>query len=153
MTSAVPPTENRLRAAGLRVTAPRLAVLEVLDRRDGHSTAEQVRQDVLGRLGTVSVQAVYDVLGALTTVGLVRCIETPGHPARYENRAGDNHHHFVCRRCGSTVDIDCATGEAPCLAPQALPSGFAVDEAEVTYWGTCDRCSASVAEVSIEADN
>ena len=133
--------ETRLRAAGLRVTSPRLAVLEVLDGADGHVTADQVRQLALSRLGSVSVQAVYDVLGALTTAGLVRCIETPGHPARYENRVGDNHHHFVCRSCGRTLDIDCATGEAPCLVPHALPGGFQVDEAEVTYWGTCADCS------------
>ena len=144
MTSQLPSTETRLRGAGMRVTAPRLAVLEVLDRCNGHSTAEEVRRDVLARIGAVSVQAVYDVLSALTTAGLVRCIETPGHPARYENRVGDNHHHFVCRRCGGTVDIDCAVGEAPCLAPKALPSGFAVDEAEVTYWGTCAACGASI---------
>ena len=132
--------ESRLRDAELRVTSPCLAVLDVLDRTEGHATAEQVRQQVLARLGSVSVQTVYDVLAALTTAGLVRCIETPGHPARYENRVGDNHHHFVCRHCGMTIDIDCATGEAPCLTPQALPKGFAVDEAEVTYWGTCPDC-------------
>ena len=146
-------TEQRLRAAGLRVTAARLAVLEVLDRRDGHATAEQVRRDALERLGSVSVQAVYDVLSALTLSGLVRCIETPGHPARYEKRVGDNHHHFVCRHCGDTIDVDCAVGEAPCLAPRALPAGFAVDEAEVTYWGTCDRCAASNAALTASSSN
>jgi Fur family ferric uptake transcriptional regulator len=130
----------RLRDAGLRVTATRVAVIEVLDRRPGHVTVDEVRQEVIGRLGSVSVQAVYDVLAALTTAGLVRCLETPGHPARYENRVGDNHHHFVCRTCGDTIDIDCATGEAPCLTPAALPNGFAVAEAEVTYWGTCAAC-------------
>lgn len=138
-------TAQRLRSAGLRVTAPRVAVLETLGalrtEGGGHFTAEQVRQDVLGRLGRVSVQAVYDVLGALTESGLVRRIETPGHPARFEDRVGDNHHHFVCRTCGSTLDVDCATGEAPCLEPFALPHGFSVDEAEVTYWGTCSACA------------
>jgi Fur family transcriptional regulator, stress-responsive regulator len=135
------PTRDRLVEAGLRVTAPRLAVLDMLETTAGHVTAEEVRRDVLDRIGSVSVQAVYDVLGALTDVGLIRCIDTPGHPARYEARVGDNHHHFVCRRCGTTIDIDCAMGEAPCLVPHALPAGFAVDEAEVTYWGTCGNCT------------
>lgn len=133
---------DRLLGAGLRVTSPRLAVLEVLDSTNGHVTADDVRQAVLDRIGSVSVQAVYDVLGALTGAGLIRCIETPGHPARYEARVGDNHHHFVCRHCGNTLDIDCAVGEAPCLLPHALPGGFVVDEAEVTYWGTCRDCSS-----------
>lgn len=143
MASQVRGLETRLRAAGLRVTAPRLAVLAVIERRKGHSTADEIRRDVLARLGTVSVQAVYDVLAALTVAGLARCIETPGHPARYEKRVGDNHHHFVCRGCGDTIDVDCAAGKTPCLTPSALPRGFAVDEAEVTYWGTCARCAAS----------
>src|SRR5207247_501690 len=118
--------EQRLRAAGLRVTAQRLTVISVLDELGTHVTAEQVRQTVAGRLGTVSLQAVYDVLAVLTRAGITRCLETPGHPARYETRVGDNHHHFVCRSCGTTVDIDCARGAAPCLTPNDLPAGFAV---------------------------
>ena len=135
-----PQPRARLAGAGLRVTSPRLAVLEVLDAATGHVTADDVRRATVERIGSVSVQAVYDVLGALTTAGLIRCIETPGHPARYEARVGDNHHHFVCRSCGTTLDIDCATGAAPCLLPHGLPGGFEVDEAEVTYWGTCPDC-------------
>jgi Fur family transcriptional regulator, stress-responsive regulator len=134
-----PDSPQRLREAGLRVTAPRIAVHEALDSADGHITADQVRQAVLARLGSVSVQTIYDILYALTAAGLVRCLETPGHPARFETRVGDNHHHFICRTCGRTIDIDCATGEAPCLTPQELPAGFRADEAEVTYWGTCSR--------------
>ena len=143
-----PDNQQRLRDAGLRVTSPRIAVLEALDDADEHITAEQVRQAVLARLGSVSVQAVYDILSALTTAGLVRCLETPGHPARFETRVGDNHHHFICRACGRTIDIDCATGETPCLTPSALPSGFTAIEAEVTYWGTCSNCANSVATVA-----
>jgi Fur family ferric uptake transcriptional regulator len=134
------PARDRLVDAGLRVTAPRLAVLEALDSTDGHVTADEVRREVVSRIGSVSLQAAYDVLAALSRAGLIRCIETPGHPSRYEARVGDNHHHFVCRQCGATIDIDCATGEAPCLVPHALPRGFEVDEAEVTYWGACPDC-------------
>jgi Fur family ferric uptake transcriptional regulator len=134
--------EERLRSAGMRVTAARIAVLDVLEAGPGHQTADIVRGHVVDRIGSISVQAVYDVLGALTAAGLARCIETPGHPARYEARVGDNHHHYVCRSCGTTLDIDCATGEAPCLVPQGLPRGFSLDEAEVTYWGTCADCAS-----------
>jgi Fe2+ or Zn2+ uptake regulation protein len=132
--------EQRLRDAGLRLTSPRLAVLTALDETTGHVTADEIRQAALSRIGSVSVQAVYDVLAALTDAGLARCIETPGHPARYESRVGDNHHHFVCRTCGITIDIDCHDGEAPCMLPHGLPHGFEVDEAEVTYWGLCASC-------------
>lgn len=134
---------EQLASAGLRVTTPRLVVLDTLAAQPRHLTVDEVRSAALGQLESVSVQAVYDVLGALTDAGLARRIETPGHPARYEARVGDNHHHFVCRGCGATTDIDCATGAAPCLTPLGLPDGYTVDEAEVTYWGMCPDCSAA----------
>jgi Fur family transcriptional regulator, stress-responsive regulator len=140
VTSLPPDSRQRLRDASLRVTSPRIAVLEALDNAEGHITAEQVRKAVLARLGSVSVQTIYDILAALTAAGLVRCLETPGYPARFEMRVGDNHHHFICRNCGRTIDIDCAVGETPCLTPQALPPGFEAEEAEVTYWGSCSDC-------------
>lgn len=127
-----------LRSAGLRVTATRLAVLEAVARRP-HADAEHVVTDVRAAIGTASVQAVYDILAALTAAGLVRRIEPAGHPARYERRVGDNHHHLVCRACGTLEDVDCATGPSPCLTPSA-DHGFVVDEAEVTYWGLCPAC-------------
>lgn len=134
-------TDNRLRAAGLRVTRPRLAVLAELTRRP-HSDVETIAAGARAQLGSLSTQAVYDVVHALTAVGLVRRIEPAGSPARYEIETGNNHHHLVCRDCGSVVDVDCATGSAPCLAASD-DAGYVVDEAEVTYWGVCPACQAS----------
>lgn len=128
----------QLRSAGLRVTRPRLAVLEVLA-EGGHLEVDEIATRVRQRLDSVSTQAVYDVLGALSRAGLARRIEPAGSPARYEARAGDNHHHVVCRSCGVIADIDCTIGEAPCLDPNTA-RGFDVDEAEVTFWGLCPSC-------------
>ena len=133
--------EELLRSHGLRVTRPRLAVLEVLD-EGGHLEVEQITGRVRERLDAVSTQAVYDVLGALARAGLARRIEPAGSPARYERRAGDNHHHVVCRGCGAVADVDCVVGQAPCLDPSST-SGFVVDEAEVTFWGLCPLCQAT----------
>ncbi|RJK96709.1 Fur family transcriptional regulator [Vallicoccus soli] len=139
-----PPTEPStdaaavLRGAGLRVTRPRLAVYGALGERP-HADVETVVEAVRAELGHVSVQAVYDVLRALTGAGLVRRVEPAGSPSRYELRVGDNHHHVVCRSCGSTADVDCVVGQAPCLTPSQT-HGFTVDEAEVTFWGTCPSC-------------
>jgi Fur family transcriptional regulator, stress-responsive regulator len=133
--------EQLLRAHGLRVTRPRLAVLDVLG-RGGHLEVEEIALRVRQRLDTVSTQAVYDVLGALARVGLARRIEPAGSPALYERRAGDNHHHVVCRGCGRVADVDCAVGEAPCMDPSAA-QGFVVDEAEVTFWGLCPICQVA----------
>jgi Fe2+ or Zn2+ uptake regulation protein len=127
-----------LRGAGLRVTAPRLAVLAVV-RAGDHLAVEDIGDLARKRTGSISLQAVYDVLAALVRVGLIRRIEPPGSPARFESRVGDNHHHLICRRCNTMVDVDCALGHAPCLEP-SFTSGYAIDEAEINYWGLCPAC-------------
>ncbi len=131
----------QLRDAGLRVTRPRLAVIEALVRQP-HADADAIAEAARAELGTVSTQAIYDVLKAFTTVGLVRRIEPAGSPARFELRVGDNHHHVVCRSCGAIADVDCAHGSAPCLTASDN-HGFSIDEAEVTYWGICPDCAAA----------
>jgi Fe2+ or Zn2+ uptake regulation protein len=131
--------EGMLRGAALRVTRPRVSVLAAVydhPHADTSSIIGLVRED----LGDVSHQAVYDVLRALSIAGLVRRIHPPGSVARYESRVGDNHHHLVCRSCGAIADVDCAVGTAPCLTV-ADDQGYALDEAEVIYWGLCPGCS------------
>ena len=132
--------EELLRTHGLRVTRPRLAVLEVLN-GGGHLEVDEIARKVRSRLDSVSTQAVYDVLGALSRAGLARRIEPAGSPAHFEGRVGDNHHHVVCRGCGVIADVDCAVGHAPCLDP-STSQGFEIDEAEVTFWGLCHSCQA-----------
>lgn len=127
-----------LRSQGLTVTAQRLAVLRAVAAHP-HGTAEIIAEEARQHIGAISRQAVYDVLGILAEKGLVRRIQPAGSPTRYEDRVGDNHHHLVCRECGTTVDVDCAVGEVPCLHA-AEDHGFIIDEAEVVYWGTCPDC-------------
>ena len=131
--------EELLRERGLRVTKPRLAVLDILA-EGGHLEVDDIARRARTRLDSVSTQAVYDVLGALTRAGLARRLEPAGSPARYEARVGDNHHHIVCRGCGEIADVDCVVGERPCLTP-AAGHGFELDEAEVTFWGLCPACT------------
>jgi Fe2+ or Zn2+ uptake regulation protein len=140
-----PILEERLRAAGLRATGPRIAVLRVLAESHDHPRVDQVIARVRASGVNISTQAAYDVCEALHGAALARRIEPAGSPARYEARVGDNHHHLVCRACGDTVDVDCAVGVAPCLAPSDA-AGFAVDEAEVTFWGICPACQSSERE-------
>ena len=140
--SAVAPDFARLlRDASLRVTAPRWAVLAAVH-DSPHADTETLLAQTRVRLGSVSHQAVYDVLRALTDVGLVRRIQPSGSVARYEARVGDNHHHVVCRSCGAVADVDCAVGETPCLTASD-DAGFQIDEAEVLSWGRCPRCAAA----------
>jgi Fe2+ or Zn2+ uptake regulation protein len=138
----VPPTadlERILRGASLRVTRPRVAVLAVVYERP-HADTSTILAGVRQAFGEVSQQAVYDVLGALTTAGVVRRIDPPGSAARYEARVGDNHHHLMCRSCGAIADDACAVGAAPCMSP-ADDHGYTIDEAEIVYWGLCPACA------------
>jgi Fur family ferric uptake transcriptional regulator len=139
--STIAEHERLLRDASLRVTRPRLAVLRAV-----HATPHADTDTIIGAvredLGDVSHQAVYDVLRVLTQAGLVRRIQPTGSVARYEARVGDNHHHVVCRACGTVADVDCAVGDVPCLTA-SNDHGFQIDEAEVVYWGLCPECSAA----------
>jgi Fur family transcriptional regulator, stress-responsive regulator len=135
-----------LRAAALRVTRPRLAVLAAVDQLP-HADTEAITRAARARLPEISHQTVYDALNALTAAGIVRRIQPAGSLARYETRVGDNHHHVVCRRCGVVADVDCAVGQAPCLTASD-DLGFAIDEAEITYWGVCPDCAAATPDHS-----
>jgi Fe2+ or Zn2+ uptake regulation protein len=133
--------EDMLRGASLRVTRPRVAVLAAVHEHP-HADTTSILGAVRTGLADVSPQAVYDVLEALTAAGLIRRIHPPGSVARYESRVGDNHHHLVCRSCGTIADVDCAVGAAPCLTAEDH-HGFVIDEAEVIYRGLCPACSTA----------
>lgn len=128
-----------LRSAGLRVTAGRIAALAELE-ANPHSGVGELTTAIRSRVGSASTQAVYDVLAALLTVGLIRRVEPAGQVPRYELDLGDNHHHAICRSCGAVRDVACVVGDSPCLAPGGL-DGFVPDEAEIIFWGTCDQCN------------
>ena len=137
--SPSPAASERLRERGLNVTAPRLAVLAVVEESGGHVDAPAIAAAARDRLGSVSTPAIYDILNALTEAGLLRRIQPAGSPARYETRIGDNHHHRVCRTCGAVEDVECVVRNAPCLQAGA-DAAFRVEEAEITFWGQCERC-------------
>lgn len=138
-----------LRQHGVQVTAQRLAIMRVVAGHP-HATADQLGDEVRSQLGAISRQSVYDSLGMLVDKNLVRRIQPAGSPARYETRVGDNHHHLICRSCRTMFDVDCATGEVPCLTADD-DHGFEVDEAEVIYWGRCPTCRKSASSATAES--
>jgi Fur family transcriptional regulator, stress-responsive regulator len=135
--------ERSLRAVALRVTRPRVAVLAAVHAHP-HADTDAILKLARAELGVVSHQAVYDVLRALTDAGLLRRLQPMGSVARYEPQSGDNHHHVVCRTCGSIADVECAVGASPCLTASD-DAGFQIGEAEVIYWGRCPDCQQSTA--------
>lgn len=147
MLSAMPNAlPDLLRQHGVQVTAQRLAIMRAVAEQP-HATADELGDEVREQLGAISRQAVYDSLGVLVDKNLIRRIQPAGSPARYENRVGDNHHHLICRSCRTMFDVDCATGEVPCLIADDN-HGFEVDEAEVIYWGRCPTCRAATPDTA-----
>jgi len=145
------PVESVIRAAGLRVTSARLAVLDAL-REHPHASADAIFADVDRRAPGTALQSVYNALSDFAGAGLVRRIQPAGQPMRFEVRIDDNHHHLVCTSCGRVEDVDCVTGEAPCLHPSQT-HGFALAQAEITFWGRCASCSASDVDPSSPTEN
>ncbi len=140
-----------LRQHGVQVTAQRLAIMRSVSAHP-HATADELADDVREVIGTISRQAVYDTLGVLVDKNLVRRIQPARSAARFEDRVGDNHHHLICRTCDSTVDVDCAVGEVPCLTAND-DHGFEIDEAEVIYWGYCAPCRRADSSTSSASNN
>jgi Fur family transcriptional regulator, stress-responsive regulator len=138
MTAMPDGVDQLLRRHGVQVTAQRLAILRAVSSQP-HATADELTEAVRAVIGSISRQAVYDTLGVLVDKHLVRRIQPAGSAARFEARVGDNHHHLICRACGTTFDIDCAVGTVPCLTADD-DHGFEIDEAEVIYWGRCATC-------------
>ena len=130
-----------LRSNGLQITAQRLAVLRAVDRLS-HGTADEVADAVREEIGAISRQAVYDSLGVLGDKAVLRRIQPARSPARSEHGTSDNHHHLLCRSCGTIVDVECGHGSAPCLTA-ADDHGFEIDQAEVIYWGRCPVCQTT----------
>ena len=127
-----------LRRHGVRVTAQRVAVLQAVGGQP-HATAHDVAEAARARIGVISRQAVYDALGVLVDKGILRRIQPAGSPARYEHRAGDEHHHLICRGCGGMFDVE----HVPGAALGGVPAGdrdFEIDETEVIHRGHCPAC-------------
>jgi Fur family transcriptional regulator, stress-responsive regulator len=78
-------------------------------------------------------------------------LRVAGRPAACETRASHSPHHIVCRACGAATGVDRVAGRAPCLATRA-GAGFAIDEAQVTFWGLCPRCRATAGGPAAPAD-
>ncbi|MFH8342490.1 Fur family transcriptional regulator [Streptomyces sp. AM6-12] len=125
---------RQLRDAGLRVTSARLEVLQVLASGD-HFDVESLTAAARERLGTLTSQAVYDMLRHFLEAGLVAKFERPGWPAVFEI-AGPRHQHALCVRCGRVENV---VHRAPVLPGKDLPE-WDVSDADIVFKGRCPDC-------------
>lgn len=87
---------------------------------------------------TINLATVYRTLKRLNEGGLIRAVELPGEPNRYELAGLPHHHHFKCDECDRVYDVP---GKCPSALADGLPSGFRVRDHEVVLVGTCAECS------------
>ncbi|WP_166319070.1 transcriptional repressor [Microbacterium excoecariae] len=141
-TDSMPDAADLLRAAGLRVTMQRRAVLEALAGRP-HAPVDELHEAVHARIPGIAVQTVHGIVNDLTDAGIAQRVSLPGAAsALYEIAADDNHHHMQCVVCGRVEDVACAVGRAPCLHP-SHDHGMRLLEASVTYRAVCAACDAA----------
>ncbi|MGW0392131.1 Fur family transcriptional regulator [Streptomyces sp. NPDC003042] len=125
---------QRLRDVGLRVTGPRLEVLQVLA-AGGHMDVEAITATARERLGTLTSQAVYEMLRHFLETGLATKFDRPGLPAVFEI-SGTPHQHALCVRCGRVENVET-------VVPKVIGGGleeWQMGEAEVVFKGLCPGC-------------
>lgn len=125
---------QQLRDVGLRVTGPRLEVMHVLA-GGGHLDVEAITAAAREKLGTLTSQAVYEMLRHFQETGLVVKFDRPGLPAVFE-MAGEAHHHALCVSCGRVSNV---VAEPP-PPPRKGLSGWRIESADVVFRGLCPDC-------------
>ncbi|WP_407840333.1 Fur family transcriptional regulator [Streptomyces sp. DSM 116496] len=125
---------QRLRDVGLRVTGPRLEVLKVLA-AGGHMDVETITATARERLGTLTSQAVYEMLRHFLDTGLATKFDRPGLPAVFEI-SGTPHQHALCVRCGRVENVE---SEVPKAIGEGLEE-WQMGEADVVFKGLCPDC-------------
>lgn len=138
---------QRLREANLKVTRPRLLILNLLHELKGHHSADELVEILQERQTPLPRASVYNSIDALVNRGLVMLADAGPGRALYEE-GSTWHHHFVCTECGSVVDIPCVKGEKPCLLPEWAPG--IVEEAQIIFRGRCQSCLSKAGERQVE---
>jgi Fur family transcriptional regulator, ferric uptake regulator len=132
------PYVDRLRRAGYKITPPRLAVIQVIERDGEHlNSGEILRRAKLIHPG-VGRATVYRTLELLTQLNLIRPIYVGENGPTYIWAEG-GHHHLVCSACGKVVDFE------QCVADQMVQDlterfGFQINSHLLEFYGLCVSC-------------
>lgn len=130
-----------LKNAGLKVTLPRLKILEILERADPHHmSAEDVYKSLLESGDDVGLATVYRVLTQFETAGLVRRHNFEGGYAVFELEHGEHHDHLVCVKCGRVDEFINEVIERQ-LASIAKNANFKPTDHRLTIYGICASCN------------
>ncbi len=124
---------------GLRLTPQREVLLRVLSEAMGHPTADEMVQRVREVLPTVSHATVYRNLQELVREGLIGTLEVGGSAVQFEVNP-DDHHHFVCHKCGHVWDVYLSSLDVRINRRRTELDGFRVDRRDVQLHGVCSDC-------------
>jgi Fur family ferric uptake transcriptional regulator len=126
-----------IRKAGLKVTLPRLKVLEMLGATDArHLTAEEVYRLLIERHEEISLATVYRVLTQFVDAGLVERHRFEDGQAVFELNHGHHHDHIICQQCGRVEEFYDATIEQH-QQSIAKQKGFSIEDHTLTIYGRC----------------
>lgn len=128
---------DHLRAAGMRLTPQRRAVLEALAGDKSHPLADDVAKRVSDRVPGISLSTVYKTLHEFASVGLIKELGLPG-AMRFDADSSD-HAHMVCDECGTVVDIPLTEEVSAALRDSA--GHVTVTGIDVILHGSCGRCA------------
>ena len=136
----------RLRVAGFRVTASRLAILDALERDRTHPGAWEIHRALRPSHPSLSLSTVYLTLDAFAQAGLARRLPGRDGHLRVDSTC-EAHDHAVCRGCGEIIDVPPRSPRRP-AAPPRLPAGTVVLASRVEYDVLCPRCQAAPPEAA-----
>lgn len=141
-------TEQRLdqlkavaKRAGVKLTHQRLEIFRELAATDEHPDADSIFRAVQHRMPTVSVDTVYRTLWMLHDLGLVTTLGPERNGVRFDANL-DQHHHYVCRRCGLVRDFESADLNA-LRVPDAVKALGSIADAHVEVRGVCTSCQGA----------
>ena len=130
---------TNLRSAGLKVTLPRLKILELLEKTPArHMSAEDIYRQMMDSQDDIGLATVYRVLTQFETAGLVRRHHFEGGHAVFELERGHHHDHLVCMKCGHVVEFEDETIEKR-QRERAKELGFKLQEHSLIMYGDCLR--------------
>ncbi len=137
---------KKLKKAGLKVTLPRIKILEMLEQHPGHhASAEDIYKLLLQQNEDVGVATIYRVLTQCEQAGLIRRLQFEGGRSVFEIARSDHHDHIVCVRCGRVEEFhdDIIESRQQEIANQA---GFEIEDHSMVLYGLCSKCQEQTAD-------
>lgn len=122
----------------MRRTKQREAIIKEMLEADGPLSVAEIHERARRAVEGLGIATVYRNVNALREEGVVVLVELPGEEPRYEPAGRGHHHHFRCRECDQTFDLNICPVGIP--AGTMLPGGYRVEDHNLTLYGRCSEC-------------